>query len=122
MKEYGSKLWFIPDAERPPAGQSELKGHESIILLNPNDQNAIAYITLYFSDQEPVRDITVSVDAERVRCLRTDDLIDMQGFEVPLCTQYSIKVESNVPIVAQYGRLDARQTNLAYYTVLGYTV
>ena len=45
---------------------------------------------------------------------------DMSGFEVPYETQYAMKVSSNTPIVLQYGRLDNRQTNLAYYTTLGY--
>ncbi|MEI6387057.1 MAG: sensory rhodopsin transducer [Spirochaetota bacterium] len=41
---------------------------------------------------------------------------------VPLETQYAIRVDSSVPVVAQYGRLDSRQANLAYYTTLGYPV
>ena len=42
------------------------------------------------------------------------------GFEVPYETQYAMKISSNTEIVLQYGRLDNRQTNLAYYTTLGY--
>ena len=45
---------------------------------------------------------------------------DMCGFVVPLETQYAMKLESTQPIVVQYGRLDNRQTNLAYYTTLAY--
>lgn len=121
-KFYGSKVWFFPDAERPPAGDSELKGHESIILFNPNTENANVLCTLYFTDSEPVRDIELFVEAERVRCVRTDDLKAMGGFEIPLNTQYAIKLESDTPIIAQYGRLDARQANLAFYTVMGYSL
>jgi hypothetical protein len=49
-----------------------------------------------------------------------NNLIDMCGYEVPLETQYAMKLESSEPIVVQYGRLDNRQTNLAYYTTLAY--
>ena len=35
-------------------------------------------------------------------------------------TQYALKVEGSIPVIVQYGRLDSRQTNLAYYTVMGY--
>ena len=49
-----------------------------------------------------------------------NNLDDMCGYKVPLETQYAMKLVSNTPIVVQYGRLDNRQTNLAYYTTLGY--
>jgi hypothetical protein len=39
---------------------------------------------------------------------------------VPVETQYALRVDADQPVVAQYGRLDARQANLAYYTVMGY--
>ena len=46
---------------------------------------------------------------------------DMCGYVVPLETQYAMKIEADKNIVLQYGRLDNRQTNLAYYTTLGYS-
>jgi hypothetical protein len=55
-----------------------------------------------------------------VRCFRNGNPDDMNGCVVPFNTQYAMKLESNVKIVVQYGRLDNRQTNLAYYTTLGY--
>ena len=48
-------------------------------------------------------------------------LSDMCGYAVPLETQYAMKLESDGNIVVQYGRLDNRQVNLAYYTTLGYS-
>ena len=50
-----------------------------------------------------------------------NNLEDMCNYKVPFDTQYAMKIESNVKIVLQYGRLDNRQTNLAYYTTLGFT-
>ena len=44
----------------------------------------------------------------------------MSGYVVPLETQYAMKLESSEKIVVQYGRLDNRQTNLAYYTTLAF--
>ena len=49
-----------------------------------------------------------------------NNLTDMCGFDIPFETQYAMKLESSEPIVVQYGRLDNRQTNLAYYTTLAY--
>ena len=55
-----------------------------------------------------------------MRCFRMNDVKDMCGYVVPLETQYAMKLESSEPIVVQYGRLDNRQTNLAYYTTMAY--
>jgi hypothetical protein len=52
-----------------------------------------------------------------VRCIRTNEPID--GYQIPR-GQYALRLESSVPIVCQIGRLDVRQPNLAYYTVMGH--
>ena len=44
----------------------------------------------------------------------------MCGYVVPLETQYAMKLSSSQKIVVQYGRLDNRQTNLAYYTTMAF--
>jgi len=116
----GKRVWYFPDAEMPPAGDSLLKGHESLIILNDNDERALIKITLFFTDREPIDNIDVVVEPKRVRCLRTNNVEDFGGVEIPLETQYAIKIESNVPVVAQYGRLDTRQNNMAFYTTMGF--
>ena len=60
--------------------------------------------------------------AERVKCLQTHRPEHFGEHVLPLTTQYAAKVESDVPVIVQYGRLDPRQTNLAYYTTMGYPV
>ena len=120
MKEHGKKIWYFPDGERPPFGDSELKGHESYIVLNPNQKDAHIRFTFYFEDKEPVRDIETTVGAERVRCYQTHNPEHFGGYTLPVSTQYAATVVSDIPIIVQYGRLDSRQTNLAYYTTMGY--
>jgi hypothetical protein len=121
MKSYcGKKVWVFPDAELPPAGNFELKGHESVIILNMSDEEAVVSITLYFTDKDPVEGINVRVGAKRVRCLRMDNPEDIGGFSVPRETQYAISLSSTVPIVAQYGRLDTREQPMAFYINTGY--
>lgn len=119
-KAIGKKIWIFPDLEMPPAGASELKAHESIIILNTGDVDAHINMTLYFDDKAPVADIPVTVDAQRVRCLRTNNPADFGGLEIEKEKQYAIMLESDVPVVAQYGRLETRQANAAFYTVMGY--
>ncbi len=117
----GKKNWIIPDCELPQPGQGVLKGHESVIVVNDGPQDVQIKVTLYFTDQDLVDNIEWRVPAGRVRCFRMNRVEDMGGFLVPYDTQYAMKLESSGNIVVQYGRLDNRQTNLAYYTTLGYT-
>lgn len=116
----GKKLWLIPDCELPMEGEGVLKGHESVIIVNDSDRDAEIDVTIYFTDKDPYTDIKWTVGAGRVRCFRMNNKADMCGFEVPYETQYAMKVVSSENIVLQYGRLDNRQVNLAYYTTLGY--
>ena len=118
----GKRTWIFPDMELPPKGDFELKGHESIIILNMNEKDAYIKISLYFEDRDPNVEISTVVNANRVRCLRTDNPDDMGGVCIENCKQYSLKLESDVPVVAQYGRLDTRQQNMAFYTAMGYCV
>ncbi len=117
----GKKLWIIPDCELPQPGEGVLKGHESVIVVNDSDTDADIEVTIYFTDKECYKNIKWNVKAGRVRCFRMNNKDDMCGFEVPYDTQYAMKVKSSCNIVLQYGRLDNRQTNLAYYTTLGYS-
>lgn len=117
---HGKKSWYFPDCERPPFGDSELKGHESYIVLNPNNKDAKVKFTFYFEDKEPLREIETTVGAERVKCYQTHNPRHFGGYTAPLATQYAAKVESDVPVIVQYGRLDPRQTNLAYYMTIGF--
>ena len=114
---HGRKLWFFPDGDIPPPGDGPLKGHESLIILNPNDAKAEITITVYFTDREPVTAPVQQVGARRVVCLRTDEGIG--GCRIPY-GQYALKLESTAPVVCQIGRMDVRQANLAYYTVMGF--
>ena len=119
MSVCGKKNWIIPDCELPPEGEGILKGHESVIIVNDTNKVAHIKVKLFFPDKEPYTDIEWTVDAQRVRCFRMNNLEDMCGYEVERETQYAMKLESSTEIVVQYGRLDNRQTNLAYYTTLG---
>lgn len=117
---HGKKVWFFPDGDRPPFGDSELKGHESYVVLNPNKQTAHVNFTFYYEDKDPLTDVKVTVDGERVFCFQTHNAQHFGEHTMPLTTQYAAKVESDVPVIVQYGRLDPRQVNLAYYTTMGY--
>jgi hypothetical protein len=116
-QEYGSRVWFFPDGDLPPAGEGAIQGHESLIILNPNGHDATLTLTFYFEDRDPVTPEPQNVAARRVRCIRLDQPVG--SFRVPL-GQYALKLESTLGVVCQIGRADVRQPNLAYYTGIGY--
>jgi hypothetical protein len=118
---FGKKLWIFPDGEMPPPGDYPLKGHESVVILNTAKEDARISMVLYFTDREPEKGIEFTVPSERVRCIRMDNLEDICGVSVPVELQYAISLESDVPVVAQYGRLDTRSQPMAFYTTSGYS-
>ncbi len=118
--ELGRKLWFFADGELPPPGVGHLVGHESLVVLNPNSTDAMVRVCLYWADRDP--DVfSVNVPSRRVRCVRTNDPEQMGGIVVPPEVQYAISLTSNVGIVVQYGRLDVRQANMAFYPSTGFS-
>lgn len=114
---YGKKVWIFPDAELPPVGANLIPGHESVIITNVGDQVANVKFTLLYTDKEPVS-FTTQVEARRVRCLRTNKASDFGEFTAAFEEQYAIMLESDVPVVAQYGRAEPRTVN--FYTTPGY--
>ena len=117
----GKKNWIIPDCELPREGEGVAKGHESVIIVNDSDVDAEISVSIFFTDKDPYTDIKWQGGAKRVKCFRMNNLEHMCGFKVPFETQYAMKISSNTPIVLQYGRLDNTQSNMAFYTTLGYT-
>ena len=114
---YGKKVWIFPDAELPPVGVNLIPGHESVIITNVSEQVANVKFTLLYTDKEPVS-FVAQVESMRVRCLRTNEEKDFGEFTAKFDEQYAIMLESDVPIVAQYGRAEPRTVN--FYTTPGY--
>ena len=99
-------------------GVNLIPGHESVIITNTGDEDAHICITLLFTDREPDVIPGFVVGARRVRCIRTNQEKDF-GTHIPqIGEQYAILVESDVPVVAQYGRAEPRA--VAFYTTPGY--
>ena len=114
---YGRKVWFFPDGDLPLPGDKEPKGHESLIILNPNSVAAEISITVFYEDRGPDKLDRIELPAERVLCIRLDKPIG--SYKIPF-GQYALKVASSSPVICQIGRMDIRQPNLAYYTTMGF--
>ena len=117
----GKKVWYFPDGYLPAKNPASLmEAHEALMLFNVHECEVKVRIDIYYSDRDPVRDIPVTVPAERIIALRMDHKEDLGGHEIPLLTQYALRITASEPIVVQFGRLDTTQSNMAYYLGVGY--
>lgn len=118
----GAKTWYFPDGYLPEkTSGGRMEAHEALMLLNTGGNQAEVSIDIYFPDMPPVEGIPVTVPPERVVTIRMDHPAELNGIEIPPLTQYALRICSDVNLVAQFGRLDTTQSNMAYYTGAGYS-
>jgi hypothetical protein len=118
--DIGKKTWVFADGDLPPHGDSEPFGHEAMMVVNTGKVEAFIELQILFEDRAPVSGIHISVAPERVHCFRMDYPVGDEQFQIPF-GQYAVILNSSVPVVCLYGRLD-RRPDMAYYTVGGYSV
>ncbi len=120
--EKGKKNWVFCDGYLPPKGDNpEFEGHEALMLTNLNDEKTEIELVFVFEDKDPVSGIFVNLDGMRTTCIRLDKPLGDQKLMLGESVQYTVWVKSSLPICACFGRLDVRQTNMAYYSVEGCT-
>ena len=120
--QIGKNNWVFCDGYLPPHGDNpEFEGHEALMLTNLNDTAANIELVFVFEDREPESGIFVKLDAMRTTCIRLDHPLGDKGFKLGESVQYTVWVKSDTPVCACFGRLDVRQTNMAYYSVEGYS-
>lgn len=121
MQAYGKKIWvvaegYIPATSNGPA--PEMTSHESISILNTSDDTAHLELTIFYTDREPVGPYTVDVPARRSKHVRYNDLSDPEP--IPVATEYSSLIVSDVPVIVQHTRLDSRQAENALLSTMAY--
>jgi hypothetical protein len=118
----GSTTWYMPDTylPEPVPADGPYVGHEAICVLNVTDRDAALLLNFCFEDRPPVKDVAVTVPAERTRHLRLDKPEQIGGFRVPVGVPYAIRVRSDVPVIVQYSRLDTTQTQCTLMTTMAY--
>lgn len=125
----GREVWVFPDGEIPahdpldPAMKNDAThGHESLVVFNPTGQTVQPRLYVYFPDEDPWAITLTPIPAQRVLCYRTNLPLGEERRCIPHGKQYSLVLQCDGPVVAQIGRMDITQPNLAYYTVMGYPV
>jgi hypothetical protein len=121
MRTLGNKIWVIAEGYIPETStgkEPEFTSHETACILNTGNRKANISITLYFTDKDPVGPYRLTVDAQRTKHVRFNDLDDSEP--VPKGTDYASVIESDVPVVVQHTRLDSRQAENALMTSIAY--
>lgn len=116
----GRYNWVFCDGDLPPAGSKEPFGHEALMITNLYEQDAHLDFEILFEDRDPDSNITLTLKAKRTICIRLDKPFGDQQYKLPF-GQYALHLHSDVPVAACFGRLDVRQSNMAYYTVPGFS-
>ncbi|MBU3876646.1 hypothetical protein HGO97_012610 [Faecalicatena sp. AGMB00832] len=118
--EIGKKTWVFADGDLPPRGEEEPFGHEALMVVNSGEKDAKIRLDLLFDSKDPKEGILLHVPAKRVICFRMDEPLGEEQYQIGP-GQFAVVLNSNVPVVAVYGRLDRRK-DMAYYPVAGYSV
>jgi hypothetical protein len=110
MSAIGQTVWVVPGGWIPASGtgrEPEFTSRDELWLLNTGPQPAEIVITVYWQDRAPVGPYELRVEAERVRSVRVNDLIDPEALRLE--EPYALVVRSRTPIVVQVARYDTRQ-------------
>ena len=108
---------YIPDGSTGP--QPQMLSHETACLLNASDSEAHVTITVFYADRDPSGPYRITVPPRRTRHVRFNNLDDPEP--IPVGTNYSSVIESDIPIVVQHTRLDSRQAENALLTTIAYS-
>lgn len=121
MEPIGKMRWAIPEGWIPGYGHGpapQFTSHDTACILNASDQVAHIELTIFYADRDPVGPYRVEVQPRRTFHLRFNDLSKPEP--IPRETDYASVIESDIPIVVQYTRLDSRQAETALLSTIAY--
>lgn len=120
-KSIGHRVWAIPEGYIPAwshGPEPEMVSHEALCILNTTDRDAHVGVTIYYADREPGGPYNMVVPARRVEHFRFNNFD--QPEKIPHGTTYASLIESDVPVVVQYSRLDSRQAENALLSTMAF--
>lgn len=107
MKAYGKIDWAFSAGRIPfrsNGKEPEFISHDKIAILNTSEEEAIVELLIFYEDESPVGTYEVKIKAKRLRKIRFNDLIDPAA--MILERNYSCFIQTNVPVVIQFSRMD----------------
>jgi len=121
MKAIGKRRWAIAEGYIPPSSTGphpQMTSHETMCVLDAGPRDAHVLVTVFYADRAPVGPYRLVVPAERTRHVRFNDLTDPAP--IPVDTDFSSVIESDVPVVVQHTRLDSRQAENALLSTMAF--
>lgn len=113
---------MIPDTFLNSVSHGAQPSHEAICVINTSDTDAVLALTLFFEDREAETAFSACCAARRTHHIRMDRLRTADGREIPRDVPYAVLLESNVPVVVQYSRMDTSAAEMALMTTIAYPV
>ena len=120
MNTIGRKQWAIPEGYIPAGRhgpEPAMLSHECVCILNAGETPANVTLTVFYTDRAPVK-YRLTVPAERTKHVRFNNLTDPE--KIPVATEFSSVIESDVPVVCQHTRLDSRQSENALLSTIAF--
>ena len=109
-----------PDGYTSSTKNGPYESHESVCVLNLSDEKADIEMTVFFEDREPIGGLCAECLSKRGKHIRLDKLENKDGESIPKDVPYALLVQSNVPIVCQYSRMDVSQPEMTLMTTIPY--
>lgn len=119
MSVIGKKTWSIAEGYLPSwstGPEPQMQSHETICILNTNEEDAFVEIMIFFSDRDPAGPYKVVIPACRTRHLKFNDFREPEP--IPEGKDFASVISSDVPVVVQHTRLDSRQAENAIMTTI----
>ena len=122
-KSLGSKVWMVPDCYYPEQSvEGPYISLEAICVLNTGDEDATLKLTLYFENGEPDYGFVAHCGARRTHHVRLDQITAEGGRHIEKGRPYALLIESNVPVVCQYSRIDTTQLQMSLTTTIAHAL
>jgi len=107
MKTIGKKDWAFSAGCIPfkTTGKEPLfTSHDKISVLNTSKEKATITLFIFYEDAPPDGPYEINIQAQRVRKIRFNDLIDPKP--IALQKKYSCAIHSDIPVIIQFSSLN----------------
>jgi hypothetical protein len=108
----GYRRWAIAD------GRLSRFSEETACILNASPDDAHVAVTIFFPERPPAGPYELTVRAQRTLHMRFDELSDPEP--IPRDADYSSVIESDVPVVVQYSRVDGPDNDSPFASTIAY--
>lgn len=123
MKTIGKIDWAFSAGRIPVESNGEepdFISHDKIAILNTSEEEAVIEINIFYEDEQPAGIFEIKVKPKRLRKIRFNDLVDPTI--IKLNRNYSCFVQTNIPVVIQFSRMNTGTAEKAEIGTMAFPV